>query len=280
MPGQHASHRCPHRNKFANFKDLATSKFERLIVPCIFFSIIYILMYKRDEGIGASLYDIIAGAGHLWYLPCLFWCFLFQYLILKKSWNIYILVSILVLGILLSIASLPLQINRSLYYMMFFCGGGIWWRHSETIKQKCNTKRCIIAWMVFIVLFVVINLMLFETKEYRSSTNIAIFKGILLASEKILKALLAWSGISALYLTSIIYCRKRTIGKTILKIGACGYGVYVFHQFLLLYLYRYSTLPSLTGTYLLPWIGMMITIIVSVCLTLAARQTKVGRRYL
>lgn len=269
-----------YRNKFTSFKDLAISKFERLIVPSMVFSAIYILLFKRDEGIIASLNDIIAGAGHLWYLPCLFWCFLMQYLILKKSWNIYLLISILILGVLFSIVPLPLRISRSLYYMMFFCGGGIFWKYSEVIKQKCNTSRCIIAWMVFIGLFVVINLMLFETNEYRGSTNIAIFKVILLVSEKILKALLGWSGIFALYLTSIIYCRKRTIGKTILKIGACGYGVYVFHQFILLYLYRYTTLPSLTGTYLLPWIGMMITVVISVCLTLAVRQTKVGRRYL
>lgn len=269
-----------YRKKFTTFKELAISKFERLIVPSIVFSIIYILLFKRDEGIISSLYDIIAGAGHLWYLPCLFWCFLMQYLILKRSWNTYILVSIFVLGFLLSTVSLPMQISRSLYYMMFFCGGGVFWKHSETIKQKCNTNRCIIAWMVFIGLFVVINLMLFEIDDYRGSTNITIFKGILLVSKKILKALLGWSGIFTLYLSSIIYCRKHTIGKTILKIGACGYGVYVFHQFILLYLYRYTALPSLTGTYLLPWIGMVITVIVSVCMTLAARQTKIGRKYL
>ena len=73
---------------------------------------------------------------------------------------------------------------------------------------------------------------------------------------------------------------KRTIGKTILKIGACGYGVYVFHQFILLYLYHHTAMPSQTGTYLLPWIGMVITVVVSVSLTLAVRQTKLGRRYL
>lgn len=269
-----------YRKKFTSFKELAISKFERLIVPSIVFSAIYILLFKRDEGIVASVSDIIAGAGHLWYLPCLFWCFLMQYLILKKSWNIYILASILVLGILLSTIPLPLRISRSLYYMMFFCGGGLFWRYSETIKQKCNITKCITAWMVFFVLFITVNLALFEIKDYRSSTDVAIFKGMLMASEKIFKAVLGWSGIFALYLTSIIYCSKRTIGKTILKIGACGYGVYVFHQFILLYLYHHTAMPSQTGTYLLPWIGMAITVVVSVCLTLAARQTKLGRRYL
>ena len=269
-----------YRKKFTSFKDLAISKLERLIIPSIVFSLIYILLFKRDEGIVASLNDIIAGAGHLWYLPCLFWCFLMQYLILKKSWNTYILITILVFGLLLSIVPLPLRISRSLYYMMFFCGGGFFWRYSETIKQKCNIARCITTWIVFFVLFVTVNLALFEIKNYRSSLDVTILKGLLLASENVLKAVLGWSGIFALYLTSIIYCRNRTIGKTILKIGACGYGVYVFHQFILIYLYCYTTLPSLTGTYLLPWIGMAITVVVSVCLTLAARQTKLGRRYL
>jgi hypothetical protein len=269
-----------YRKKFTSFKDLAISKLERLIIPSIVFSLIYILLFKRDEGIVASLNDIIDGAGHLWYLPCLFWCFLMQYLILKKSWNTYILITILVFGLLLSIVPLPLRISRSLYYMMFFCGGGLFWRYSETIKQKCNTSRCIIAWMVFIILFFIVYMTLFEIKDFRGSTDIAAFKGMLLASEKILKAVLGWSGIFALYLTSIIYCQNRAIGKTILKIGACGYGVYVFHQFILLYLYCYTAMPSQTGTYLLPWIGMVITVVVSVSLTLAVRQTKLGRRYL
>lgn len=102
----------------------------------------------------------------------------------------------------------------------------------------------------------------------------------MLALKSVTKAGLAWTGIYALYLTAVIYCKKHELSQVIIKIGACGYGVYVFHQFILMYLYRYTIVPSVAGTYMLPWVGFAITLVLSTALTLLIRLTKVGRKYL
>ena len=95
-----------------------------------------------------------------------------------------------------------------------------------------------------------------------------------------MKILIAWIGVTALYTTAVIYCRTHSIGKIMLKIGACAYGAYLFHQFILKYLYYKMEFPSYTGTMMMPWVAFLITLVLATLLTLLARSTKVGKKYL
>lgn len=108
------------KHKFESLKELAISKFKRLIIPCILFGGIYYLMFSKN---GQSPIVIITGIGHLWYLPCLFWCFLGSYLLYNSKLKESAIFLILTILIPLSIAPIPLQINRAMYYISFFYGG-------------------------------------------------------------------------------------------------------------------------------------------------------------
>ena len=95
-----------------------------------------------------------------------------------------------------------------------------------------------------------------------------------------LKAIIGWFGIWALYLSASRFCQKHETSDWIIKLGACGYGVYVFHQFILVFLYRYTGLPAIFGTLWLPWIAFMITTSISLAMTMMLRKTQLGRKYL
>ena len=58
---------------------IVTKKFKRLILPSLFFSLIYFFMFYDYSGytIWSGAVKILSGAGHMWFLPMLFWCFVF-----------------------------------------------------------------------------------------------------------------------------------------------------------------------------------------------------------
>ena len=269
------------KRKFSSFKHLFTSKFQRLLIPGFIFSSLYILFFLHGVSPLSTVLKIVGGAGHLWYLPCLFWCFLFQYIVIEKNFSPKLMLAVLVIATGVSFVPMPLQLGRALYYIGFFYGGGIFWKCSKWFRDKDSSKNICLAWTIFFSLFVVVNLVILHfTSIYSTQKLSMLYKGLILVTNTYSKAILGWSGIIALYLTSVYYCKRHSLGKTIIKIGACGYGVYVFHQFILVYLYRYTEFPQLCGNYILPWAGFGVTVVLSVLLTLAVRSTKVGRKYL
>lgn len=70
---------------------------------------------------------------------------------------------------------------------------------------------------------------------------------------------------------------KKTVPDWMINISNYCMGVYVFQQFILIGLYYHSPLPSLCGTYALPWVGFAVTVPASFAIAYLMRQTKVGR---
>ena len=272
--------------KFESFRILLQSKIKRLLIPGFFFSALYIFCFKdiKDYEGGIVIInfflDLLDGVAHLWYLPCLFWCFLIQYLLIKKNVSLAICLSLLLVMVVFSIVPLPFRLNRSLYYMLFFYGGGLFWHYSWLLSEKASNRNVLLFWFVFVLLFFVTNYLMGVVNDIIVNTDNLLSRGILHELITILKIVLSWSGITALYLTACRYCKANHIGNIMIKIGTCGYGVYIFHQFILVYLYRYTEMPHLMGTYFLPWAAFFITITISVSLTLIVRSTQMGRRYL
>ncbi len=269
------------KKRFSSLKSLLSTKFHRLLIPSFIFSTIYILFFLHGLSPLSIVVKIIGGAGHLWYLPCLFWCFLFQYVVVEKDFSPKYMLVVFVIATGISCITLPLQIGRALYFIGFFYGGGIFWKINKWFHDKDSAKNILLSWAVFVILFITISFSIhYMSSISPTGKNNLLIKGSMLVTKAYSKAILGWSGIIALYLTSVYYCKRHSLGKIIIKIGACGYGVYVFHQFILVYLYRYTDFPSLCGTYLLPWTGFLVTVVLSVLLTLVVRSTKFGRKYL
>ena len=54
-------------------------------------------------------------------------------------------------------------------------------------------------------------------------------------------------------------------------------GIYIFQQFVLMILYYKTDLPLYIGPYLLPWVGIIVTLLISLALSVLLRKTKIGR---
>lgn len=57
-------------------------------------------------------------------------------------------------------------------------------------------------------------------------------------------------------------------------------GVYIFQQFVLEIVYYHSPIPTSVPNWLLPIVGLLLALIVSLTLTYVIRQTKVGKNIL
>ncbi len=138
-----------------SIKSTIISKAKRLLIPSFVFSLLYILSFNayNDYGLGDWALNILNGAGHLWYLPMLFWCFVGIYFIEKNHINFGLSISFLFLASILSIYSLPFRITEASYYMIFFYMGYMIKRTPFRIKTYAKPLPIIGSWLAFISLF-------------------------------------------------------------------------------------------------------------------------------
>lgn len=71
--------------------ELFFNKLKRLILPSIIFSIFYFILFYSYKNIGNTIFSIINGCGHMWFLPMLFWCFIGGWLLeqtkIRDEWK-------------------------------------------------------------------------------------------------------------------------------------------------------------------------------------------------
>lgn len=154
-------------NQYVSITHLIKSKFTRLILPCWLFGCVYWVCFKTTTPI-----NILTGIGHLWFLPCLFWCFMVTYMLfqssLKTKWVLLGLVSICTISFL----PLPLQLNKAMYYLLFFYLGGVFWNNSKQITQKATPSSIIILSVVFISLLIGVNVLIETNTELILSADL------------------------------------------------------------------------------------------------------------
>ena len=260
------------KNKFQSLIELAKSKFVRLIIPCWIFGAIYWLLFKTISPV-----YILTGIGHLWYLLCLFWCFIFSFILYKKSYqDKHVLILLFILSSI-SFIPLPLQLGNAMYYLLFFYLGGVFWKHTSTITAYATNKTIFLLSVIFLMFLIGCNCLIEYNKLHIASTSIIYIKAILLSVNSIVKTLLASSGILTLFLIASAYMRNHSLSDEVIKIGTLGYGVYIFHQFILRWLYYNTQLPELIGGLYLPWIGLASSVIISILITIMLRKTNIGR---
>lgn len=270
-----------HRNY--SFKDFAWKKFKRLLVPCYVFGIFYyfILLFQQDSftmlGFLNAVFD---GAGHLWFLPMLFWCFLGLWFIDRLKWNeLFLLVGLFGLSIL-PVPYLPFGLSRASSFLFFAYGGYALYKHKDSILNKLCT------WRIIVCLVCLYGLSLWGQLSYNHLYKTILGGGvgfidkvIILVTCKAISNIVSIFGAAALYLVVSKFTERPKFKpkQWIIWSSSICYGVYVYHQFILRFLYFKTSLPSFAGPYALPWIALTITLILSVGLTVISLKTKIGR---
>lgn len=265
-----------YKKKEQTFGQFAINKIKRLLVPCWLFSILYyILFLTKNQSHGIEIaYNILIGTGHLWFLPMLFWCFIFGWFLIRWKVSTKWKICSLLMVSLLSIIPFPLRLNSAFSYMLFFYIG-VWAQQYFTRKQiVASFKHLIVIWLLFVALFIVSQFI----KEHISNLSESIIEKLFkLEIFKILKILYAMLGMWALYISCLVYVKKNKLSEKLITISSYCFGVYIFQQFILQFLYYKTSLPVDVGPYWLPWIAFVITLLVSLFLSQIFFRTKFGR---
>lgn len=260
--------------RYIPFFPLMRKKFLRLIVPCWFFGVFYyfLVMYNHINW-KESIYYILNGAGHLWFLPMLFWCFVFLWLIHHYQPNkFWTFITLSVLSIL-PMPSLPFGLTRMPHFAFYAYAGYCLWIYREQIFEKFLKRKWIILFITayLVLLYMNCSLKHFGAEEY----ELPLYAKIL---TRVLKYFIVFTGISALYLIVCSYTINPHFkpANWVIQSSKICYGVYIFHQFILKYLYYQTPLPEYAGSYWLPWIALCIALPLSIILSILFLRTKFG----
>lgn len=253
-------------------------KFKRLVIPALFFGIIYFLMFRNISHftLFSALLAIVSGIGHLWFLPMLFWCFIFIWMVDRYRAKISIVLPILALLSIIPIPiSLPLGFQRLPHFLFYAYGGYILYIYREQFLSKLMNGK---------VIFISVGLyLLLVSLQYSMFTDLGGGEFMLKALRKILlsfnKLLFSVTGIFALFLFVCRYTTRKSFKPKnwIISASSVCYGVYIYHQFILHLIYDRTLLPQTLGSFILPWIAFIITLILSLVLTFLSLKTKIGR---
>ena len=272
------------QKKNLGIKSVAIGKLKRLIIPSILFSIIYYLLFYNlsDFSILSFIYDIINGCGHMWFLPMLFWTTIIAYVIDKI--DIHPLLKLV--GVccfpLLSIIPAPLRLSTALYYIPFFYAGILVYRNRDAIINKICSRLSfsVLIGSILVVVFISTTFLNRDILPILSNSDSIIVKGVIYACKRYSQLICAVCGIAFIYsiVNYLIHVKKIQIPKWFIELNATCFGVYLFQQFILQILYYKTSLPSLAGSYWLPWVGLVVTLILSYLLTKLSLKTKIGRQ--
>ena len=265
------------------FKHLFLNKFRRLMMPSIVFSFLYILLLQDiHQPITKTMYEIIKGVAHMWFLPMLFWCFIFVCLIERTRISFKLAFSSAMLFCLLPIPSLPFQLYHVFYYFPFFYVGYFIQKKDISLKLNRLYKTQVVAMLVvaFLILFPSLTLLREWAESQMGGGKSDLTKLFTMTAVKRFSQLIySLTGLIMMLATVGTYLKKHTkpIPQWIRKTGDLCMGVYLLQQFLLIILYRHTELPILINPYLLPWIGTLATIVISILLSSLIRRTSIGR---
>ena len=264
---------------------LIEKKSWRLLLPMLIFGIAYFYLLEDKGSIVKSVYTILSGAGHLWYLLMLFWCFVWAWILQRLKVELHVALSIILfLAIFCSWMPFPLQIGKSFYYLLFFYYPVLFVEKREVLAEYVLKRSGLVlsvSWGIFVLSFILIRNVHAFPLPYKELPTLQ--KLIVLSLNNLTQIIYSTLGVIAFYLTALYIAGGAKIirkDSLIARIGNYCFGVYIFQQFILKFLYFHTPIPAATGPYLLPWVGVMIALLVSYLLTYLIRLTKIGREIL
>lgn len=251
---------------------------------CWYLVFFYVLLFIEIKSPYTFIYDVLNGAGHLWYLIMLFWCFIEAWLLMHIKIDERIVLFIIAF-FAVSCSWMPtlFRLSTSLYYLFFFYLSIIFVGNRKRCLDRLHTKPYIIVWcwVLFIISYVVIKYVAHFPLSVEGYPIVR--KAILLSINELMQMVYSTIGVIAFYFTALWYSNTSTPIKKELflaQIGNYCFGIYIFQQFVLKWLYYRTCLPETIGPILLPWVGLLATIIISFILVYLIRLSELGRRLL
>lgn len=175
--------------------------------------------------------------------------------------------------------SIPLGLGSAFRYMVFFWGGFLVWKyHGELIKRFC-TKGNVVRMCVAFLAFYLFSRWFGRLDFWEEMRDTLWGKGVYYVVHSAVSLIVTMLGIGVVYLSVNYFVEKRQYvpPRWVFEASTICYGVYIFQQFILQFLYYKTSLPVLVGPYWLPWVGCVVTFVVSILLTKLTLKTRFGR---
>lgn len=252
-----------------NLLNLVSIKFKRLIFPMLFFGILYLVIFNSYD-VNQFIRRLSAGPGHLWFLPMLFWNFLFGFYLIKirnRYFQILIFFFLFVIsGISPYLPSL-FSISKAAQFLVYFYFGSILWRFREYILNNFLNNSVL---LVYFVLYLLIFVLFAVDKDGFFFSN-EVFSGFFLLVVNII-------GVFYFYLIIMYLIYKKEVLLIDDKYVKLSYGIYIFHQFILIYLiYNLHIYKIIQNVYILPVFLFVVSLLGSIVLTYLFLKTRLGR---
>lgn len=270
------SHLENDRGKYATFKMLITNKFKRLIIPFFVFTTIFMLSINDFSWDPYYRW----GYQHLWFIPMLFWCFIFTRLLSFLSFSKKLWWKCVLLIVFFCLNIMPVELDRWFglsnfikWYFWFYFGYQLYLnrnmlydiinRHKTIISIILATAFCAGCW---------VKCSLFEDNStltwYTEAANASIVILIWYWTNKLL-----FSGLMG----GVVMTRLEWLNRH-------SYGIYVFHNWLQPFMIS-STATALFGLDVLaqkhiiifPAVFFISSFLLSLGLTWLLLKTRVGR---
>ncbi len=258
-------------------------KAKRILLPCLLFGVVYYVMfYDLHAPWYTILLRLLGGCGHLWFLPMIFWCFVFVYLISKvfpppigkngNKWLYVILAVSLALTIVNPFGSLRFGLGSIGWYFLYFLLG-------FTVKTqmvafpKSNARNLLLACLIFAATSVAYVLVRdYAAVSFAEKAARYILSGLLHTTNALAAIFVIYNAANAKKAAAYLQDKPLLITLS----GYC-YGVYIYQQFVLKLLYYHTPLPPVLGRYWLPWVATAITVAASLLLCHYSLKTRLGR---
>lgn len=174
---------------------------------------------------------------------------------------------------------LVFRINSACYYILFFYLGMYLYPRRKKIIAKLNLLNVIALMVLFVVSYIFFS----HEKQILSESEMSTIMGKLLRVLGMKMCTIVYSsmGLVMIYVISnyILKCKNKwQCPLWLISINSICFGMYIYQQFVLKFIYYSTPLPQLTGTYLLPWAGCVITMITSIALAKLTTKSKIGRK--
>lgn len=245
--------------KEGNIKFIYT-KFIRLYIPCIFFSIIYAFLFIWKDASSISipmiLKVIVYGAGHMWFLPMTF----AVYTLLKIVQPIvdrHPLSSFLCCICLVPFASIvPDQV---LLYFPFIILGYIIYGHTQILE--IYAFHLLFLWLIVFVARC-------YAMDYITISKVSIIMRFL---SNLTSALAFWG----LSMKAVKQFNERT-SKFVSVLSKCAFGAYLLQEFIIRFIIYHTSIFFYCNSIIYPWIIAFIAVPVSFGISYIGNRTKIG----
>lgn len=246
-----------------------TKKAKRLLIPSLIFSALWLILLQPINADNIRNFAKHLSTAHLWFLPMLFWCFVCGYIIQKRNWcNLWMLSVLLLLIFVPRPTIIPLRITSFMEYGFYFVLGMYIFKNREHLLPKIQSNTALVSSLVIFIVF-------FSGEAYmKECMDLTIPHYVANAVSFTYSA----SGVLLIYgLCNRVIDKIDNMPAIIAKVANYSFAIYVFHQFLLFFIYYHTSIPETLGNYWLPWFAIVATTILSYTFAHFFLKTKVGK---